>query len=475
MSGDTNSPRVIRFATFELDLEACELRKNGRRLKFSGQPLQVLAILLENSGKLVTREQFQERLWPDTFVDVDHSLNTAVNKIREVLGDSAESPRFVETVPRRGYRFLAPLDTHAPAESLVDPISSEGSPAASRNQLLVTAAAIFLIALTSVSVFLIFGHRSASGPAQHALTRVTFDDGLQTGATWSPEGRFIAYSSDRGGKFDVWVRLVSGGDPVQITKGPGNNWQPDWSPDGKNIVYRSEDGGGLFVIPALGGEGRAKKITSFGYYPRWSPDGSRVLFRTHLSILGITNRFFIVDMTGGEPHEVLADLLSQNQLFADTAAWHPDGKRLSVMANDGGGHNGVWTANLSDGKAVQSQVLLEVAKQFAEASSPTGAIEFTAAAKLSWSPSGDAVYFDRVYRGARNLWKMTLDPTSLAAVAAQRLTTAAGPDSQPAVSPDGKRLAFTTQDRRVRAWLFPFDASSGKIAGPGKAVTHRPA
>jgi Tol biopolymer transport system component len=144
----------------------------------------------------------------------------------------------------------------------------------------------------------------------------------------APDGRFIAYSSDRGGKFDVWVRLVSGGDPVQITKGPGNNWQPDWSPDGKNIVYRSEDGGACSSFPRSAARGTPRKNYIFGYYPRWSPDGSRVLFWTHLSVLGVTNRFFIVDVTGGEPREVFADLLSQNHLFADTAAWHPDGKRI---------------------------------------------------------------------------------------------------------------------------------------------------
>ena len=80
------------------------------KLKFAGQPFQVLSILLERPGEVVTREELQKRLWPDTFVDVDHNLNTAINKIREVLGDSAESPRFVETLPRRGYRFIGELE-----------------------------------------------------------------------------------------------------------------------------------------------------------------------------------------------------------------------------------------------------------------------------------------------------------------------------------------------------------------------------
>ena len=106
MPDQVGTSQVIRFATFEVDLQAQELRKGGLRLKLSGQPFQVLAILLEQPGAVVTREELQKRLWPDTFVDVDHNLNTAINKIREALGDSAESPRFVETLPRRGYRFV---------------------------------------------------------------------------------------------------------------------------------------------------------------------------------------------------------------------------------------------------------------------------------------------------------------------------------------------------------------------------------
>ena len=96
------SPGLVRFGTFEVDLRAGELRKAGVKLKLTGQPFQVLAILLERPGEVVTREELQKRLWPDTFVDVDHNLNTAINKIREVLGDSAESPRFVETLTSAG-------------------------------------------------------------------------------------------------------------------------------------------------------------------------------------------------------------------------------------------------------------------------------------------------------------------------------------------------------------------------------------
>ena len=101
--------RLVRFGTFEVDLRARELRKSGTKLRLNGQPFEVLTILLKRPGEVVTREELQKHLWPDTFVDVEHNLNTAINKIREALGDSAESPRFVETLPRRGYRSLLPV------------------------------------------------------------------------------------------------------------------------------------------------------------------------------------------------------------------------------------------------------------------------------------------------------------------------------------------------------------------------------
>ncbi|MFY9682304.1 MAG: winged helix-turn-helix domain-containing protein [Candidatus Sulfotelmatobacter sp.] len=105
-----NSSRIARFGVFELDLAAGELRKNGTKLRLQEQPFQVLALLLERAGDVVTREELRQKLWPaDTFVDFDHSLNTAVNKLREVLGDSASSPRYIETLARRGYRFIAPV------------------------------------------------------------------------------------------------------------------------------------------------------------------------------------------------------------------------------------------------------------------------------------------------------------------------------------------------------------------------------
>jgi len=122
--------RILRFGVFEVDLAAGELRRQGVRVRLQEQPFQVLALLLERPGDLVTREEVRQKLWPaDTFVDFDHSLNTAVNKLREALHDSAASPRYVETVARRGYRFVAPVEAApvAPSEALAASISPKAA------------------------------------------------------------------------------------------------------------------------------------------------------------------------------------------------------------------------------------------------------------------------------------------------------------------------------------------------------------
>src|ERR1700682_6391794 len=116
--------RVIRFGLFEVDLDSNELRKKGLRLKLQDQPLSLLRVLLEHPGTLVTRDDLRNRLWkPGTFVEFDHSLNTAMMRLREVLGDSSDNPTFIETVPRKGYRFIAPVHE---AEREQSPLKESG-------------------------------------------------------------------------------------------------------------------------------------------------------------------------------------------------------------------------------------------------------------------------------------------------------------------------------------------------------------
>src|SRR4051794_20766931 len=122
--------RFAKFGPYQADLRTGELRKHGIRLRLQEQPFQVLAMLLANPGELVTREQLQKRLWPgDTFVDFDHGLNTAINKLREVLSDSSATPKYIETLPRRGYRFLAPVEFHngSSGEAISKPVADTPS------------------------------------------------------------------------------------------------------------------------------------------------------------------------------------------------------------------------------------------------------------------------------------------------------------------------------------------------------------
>jgi DNA-binding winged helix-turn-helix (wHTH) protein len=468
---DAKSPD-IRFGPYEVDLQAGELRKDGARLKLTGQPFQVLAILLERPGEVITREELQKRLWPDTFVDFDHNLNSAINRIREVLQDSTENPQFVETLPRRGYRFIAQVEVAPNGQSVTESTGAETQPSRKLHlsTILAVATACLLLAATGWLVYRKWHANVTAPPAQRPLTQFTFDEGLQAGSTWSPDGRFIAYSSDRGGKFDIWVQQVSGGDPVQITRRPGQNIQPAWSPDGKYIAYRSEDGdGGIYAIPALGGAGLERKIAPFGYFPQWSPDSSQVLFRTNFTAIGYSNRFYVAQLDGGPPSEVLAEFIVQNNLWATSAAWHPDGKRITIWVGTSTPTPAFWTVPLTGGLGIELKIPPSVQKELAEAAGYTKTGIQLGEYRFHWSPSGDAIYFVRGYRGARNIWKLAVDPGTLRATRIERLTTGPGPEAALAVSPDGKRLAFTARSQRIQTWLFPFDATTGQIKGNGNA------
>jgi Tol biopolymer transport system component/DNA-binding winged helix-turn-helix (wHTH) protein len=459
--------RSVRFGTFDVDFRASELRKSGVKLKLTGQPFQVLAILLERPGEVVTRDELQKILWPDTFVDVDHNLNTAINKIREALGDSAESPRFIETLSRRGYRFIAPIDdiaaSEVEAQAVVDGRSGRLIP-----WRLVGYTAGALVSAVLLAVVLVLRSRSPAVLHQRALTRVTFDSGQQIGATWSPDGRLIAYGSDRGGKFDVWVQQVGGGDPVQVTHGPGQSWQPDWSPDGKYIAYRSETGsGGIYVTPALGGAGLERQISSYGYKPRWSPDSSKVLFQRDF-VQGLSrNKLYVVSLDGAPPREILADFIEKNDLWPASAAWRRRDE-VSLWSNGDKPSPDFWTVQISGQSGKKLTITPDVERQLREAAEGS---EFAGEFSFAWSASGRVVYFERNYRGARNIWRMTIDPEAFRATAVERLTTGPGPDNGIAVSADGNKLAFTANSEQVRSWLFPFDATTGRVLGEGHAVS----
>src|SRR5439155_2057201 len=121
-NGTRNAHRILRFGVFELDVHTGELRKHGIKLRLQGKPLQVLQALVERPGEVVTREELQHRLWSsNVFVDFDNGLNTAANRLRIALGDSAENPRYIETLARVGYRFIAPIEAGELTASAAEP------------------------------------------------------------------------------------------------------------------------------------------------------------------------------------------------------------------------------------------------------------------------------------------------------------------------------------------------------------------
>jgi Tol biopolymer transport system component/DNA-binding winged helix-turn-helix (wHTH) protein len=460
----------LRFGIFEVDLNAGEIRKNGIKVKLSGQPFQVLTILLSHPGAVVTREELQKQLWPDIFVDGERNLNTAINKIREVLGDSADSPRFVETLPRRGYRFIAPVQTaqtHAPtpeqAQSPMARLPKERFP-------IWAYVGIALTVLASVSSYFVYrADSSQKGRKGRVLSRITFAKGLQVGATWSPDARLIAYASNQGGKFDIWVQQVSGGDPIQVTRQAGDNWQPDWSPDGKLLAYRSEGGeGGISITPAIGGEGRERRISNFGYDPQWSPDGSRILFRA--GGFASTNSFYVVGLDGEPPQPILGEFFAGHGLDVSAAAWYPDGKKISLSIWNATPIPEFWTVPIGGAEGVKTEldraVVTKIEESSANDSIGVELIDF----KFRWAPTADAIYLERTLRGVKNLWKIKIEGTALRGRAVDRLTTGAGADTELALSPDGTKVAYTTEAVHSAAWLFPFDASYGRLTGEGAPV-----
>lgn len=267
------------------------------------------------------------------------------------------------------------------------------------------------------------------------------------------------------------MQFVGEGNPVRVTNSPAQDWQPDWAPDGSRLVFRSErEGGGLFLVPALGGN--EHRVSSFGYRPRWSPDGSRILFYSSFLRNNTAEipKVYLAPLTGEPPREVLTGFLSEFRSLR--VAWRPDGQRISVWGNHRQQGLGLWTASLTGAAPVRSEYAAGVREQLKEAE-----VSFT---DFLWAPSGQALYFEGVSRGVRNLWKVEVEPSSLRwTTGPERLTTGAGLDTDMVLSPngskdggkDGRKLAFTVRTERTRIWSLPFDAAANRVKGEGQPVT----
>jgi eukaryotic-like serine/threonine-protein kinase len=240
-----------RFGPFELDLTTGELRKNGLRVRLQDQPLRILQALLEAPGEMVTREQLRDRLWPsDTFVDFERSLNAAVAKLRQALGDSAEQPVYIETVARKGYRFAAPVAT------AVDAAPPPPTPVLSRRRIS-TSVAIWAGTVTIALLGWLAVRPTPSVEPPVAAFTVTMPDGVQLPAgvfmpqmAVSPDGLTLAFVAFQNGVAALWLRPI-GSEISRRLEGTEASTSPFWSPDSREIGFFAQ--GKLKKVAASGG------------------------------------------------------------------------------------------------------------------------------------------------------------------------------------------------------------------------------
>lgn len=268
---ETTNGRIVRFGVFEADLATGQLRKSGLKIKLQDQPFQILTILLERPGEVITWEEFRSRLWPGgTFVDFDHGLNASMNKLREALGDAAAHGRFIETVPRRGYRFVAPVE---PRES--PPVSHPAKETRPPwNPMRVLGAALVLVAVGGAGF--LWKLAGTSEPVPHVIP-FTSDPGLDIQPSLSPDGNYVAYTRRPAdaANWDVYVKQIGSETVRRLTSDPAPEFSPKWSPDGRYIAFVRVVGQGdpaeaaVIIVPAMGGAERkvARIWVRYNYAP----------------------------------------------------------------------------------------------------------------------------------------------------------------------------------------------------------------
>jgi Tol biopolymer transport system component/DNA-binding winged helix-turn-helix (wHTH) protein len=331
-------PRLLRFGLFEINLSARQLRKQGRNIKLQEQPFQVLALLVRRPGELVTRDELRRALWSaDTFVEFDQALNTAVKKIRLALGDSADNPRFVETIPRKGYRFIAPL------ADVTAPIAPRVLPERRAKHAYWAAALLVPAAIAGAGAFLAFRNRTAQ-PEVRPVPLTTFR-GFEANPAISPDGSQVAFTwnGTKQDNFDIYVVPISSGTPVRLTTDPADDVSPVWSPDGRTIAFLrrlTAERAQLVLMPAAGGpehtlaETREQPWFSLRkpFSLAWSPDG-RWIAASHREPSDPCEGIYMFSLTG-EKRRLTAPPLGFHS--DQMPAFSPDGRSLAFCRLPGG-------------------------------------------------------------------------------------------------------------------------------------------
>ena len=469
----SSSPaRVARFHRFTADLNSGELLRSGVRVPIQGQPFQVLRLLLEAEGSVVSREEVRKALWPeDTFVDFELGVNTAVKKLRQTLEDSADHPKFIETLPKFGYRFIIPVewandtrtDSATPAVETIAPPEPapplRGSPRITRGWKLKTVLALAALAALALLVVLFnensYISRTGIGkrlrdnvpPSRQIPERqltANPDDTPVTSSAMSPDGKYLAFTDKTG----FYLRQVDGGEthPIPLSKG-FDALAESWFPDSVHLVVsRVEDPpkpSSLWEMSIVGGT--PKKLADQGEAARISPDGTKIAF---LSGGFDQGEIWVMQADGGNAKR----LLKAHQGDFNPVAWAPDGRSLAYVRKTYFSHSLETKIEIADVASGQSQVVL----------SKPGL-----GPALSWTQGGRLIYSlqERLpNQNDFNLWSVQLDSrTARPLGSGTRVTNDHGLPAGLSVSKDGKLLA-------VRRWALQNDVYIAELQPGGKRM-----
>lgn len=332
--------RVVRFGLFEVDPQEGELRKSGLRIKLQDQPFQILTMLLERPGETLTREELRKRLWPaDTFVDFDHSLNSSIKKLREALGDDSENPRFIETLHRRGYRFIAPVTgpQTSPVEHTekISPATHSGNRKSAGWQK--GAAALFFAG----ALLLVLWLRSPLPQPRVWRTQELTTDGLPKSSLVT-DGNRVYFTEYPSGRVTIAQVSSSGGETITVNVSIPNPSVVDISKDKSELLVQALDGSCWSIPLPAGSPHRLGDVS--GRCVLWSPEG-KLLFASGERIASIlepsaTDGLYLAEHDGSNPRKI-ATAPGSTGAFS----FSPDGSRLRfTVTNPTNWTSAIWEA-----------------------------------------------------------------------------------------------------------------------------------
>jgi Tol biopolymer transport system component/DNA-binding winged helix-turn-helix (wHTH) protein len=336
------SRRSYEFGPFRLDPAEHLLARDGQALAIPPKAFDLLTVLVARAGHLVTKEDLLKDVWPNAFVE-EANLSYTISLLRKALGDDETPYQFIETVPKRGYRFVAPVGHRTPPEpaavDAVTPVAPRGDilPRQGRRGRIAPTVVVVagLLALVAAGTWKLERFSAVDVPPMQVVPLTTLT-GKEESPTFSPEGDRVAFSWDgeEGNKFDIYVKVIGSSQAQRLTTDPARDVAPSWSPDGRSIAFvRAEDQARIHVMSSLGGPDL--KLSDFAVEPgtiSWSPDGRYIAAPHGFSALAGADQntgIYIIPTQGGEPRAMTH---ATPPAFDQMPAFSPDGRHLAYVS-----------------------------------------------------------------------------------------------------------------------------------------------